>query len=179
MGVISVWAAWERLMLRRHPTIPAREGGLFRYRLESYRGPERRLADGTVVRRGDRLVDLHFDNRVMAQMRKEGRFTAWRAVHELRLDVAAIGRAAAKGELGPVVALHGTSLMGAAGGVLGFESRELPHDLRRAFERYFLAGLDAIYHPSGLKRLEGQASRRWPSEVWMSAERAKVLAHRG
>lgn len=177
VGVIGVWAAWERLMLRRHPTLPARPGGLFRFRIQDYRGPEVRLADGTVVRTGDRIAELHFDNEAFGALRRSGRYSAWRAVHELRLDLAELGRRAVSGELGSVVALHGTALAAAAGGVLGFETRELPHDLARAFQRYFLAGIDAIYHPLGLDRL-ARARRRWPSEVWMSVARAAVLASR-
>ena len=175
-GVVSVWAGWERWMLKRHPSLPARSGGLLRYRVERHRGPDRRLGDGTVIRRGDPIVELHFDNRALSEMRRAGRYSTWRAVRELRADLAAIASRAAAGELGPVVALHGVSLMGAAGGVLGFESVALPHDLRHAFERYFLAGLDAIYHPAGLRRLEGRVRDRWPAEVWMSAAQAEVLA---
>lgn len=62
--------------------------------------------------------------------------------------------------------------MGAAGGRLGFEAHELPHTWRAAFVRYFMAGIDAVYHPAGLSRLDGRARRRWPVEVWMSATAA-------
>jgi YkoP-like protein len=171
-GVIAVWAGWERLMLNRHPTLPTRRGGLFRYRLERHRGPDHRLGDGTVVRRGDPIIELHFDNRALIALRKRPGYSTWNAVHELRADLAEIGSLVASRRLGPAVALHGVSLMGRAGGVLGMESNELPHHLGNALRRYFLAGLDAVYHPAGLGRLDGRARRRWPVEVWMSVARA-------
>ncbi len=176
VGVIAVWAGWERLMLKRHPSQPARPGGLFRYSLERYRGPSRRLADGTEIRHGDPIVELHLDNRALVTLRKVRGYSTWKAVHEMRADLVEIGSRLASGQLGPAVALHGVSLMGAAGGLIGLESNELPHDLVHALQRYFLAGLDAVYHPAGLDRLVGRPRDRWPVEVWMSAAKTAALA---
>ena len=155
---------------------PTRPGSLFMFRLDGYRGPDRHLADGTLVQHRDPIIELHLDNRRLLAMRKENGYNTWRAVHAMRGDLAALGSRLANGEFGRVVAIHGVSLMGAAGGLIGFESTELPHTWRTAFERYFLAGLDAVYHPKGLDRLDGRALGRWPVEVWMSSERAVALA---
>ncbi|MGH7764326.1 MAG: YkoP family protein [Candidatus Dormibacteraceae bacterium] len=174
-GLIAVWAGWEHMMIKRYPSVAAREGALFRYRLERYRGPWHRLGDGTVIRPGDSIVELHFDNRALLALRKVSGYSTWKAVHELRQDLSEIESRLASGQLGPAVALHGVSLMGMAGGLLGLESNELPHDLGHALQRYFLAGLDAVYHPSGLERLGGRARVRWPAEVWLSAEGAARL----
>jgi hypothetical protein len=176
VGVISVWTGWERLMLRRHPVEPIRPSGLFEFRLDVHRGPDLQLADGALVRRGDPILELHLDNRGLVAMRKKQGYSTWRAVHTLRADVGALGARLAAGDFGRIVAVHGVSLMGGAGGLLGFETRELPHNLKTAFQRYFLAGLDAVYHPAGMARLDGRARLRWPVEVWMSSERAAALA---
>jgi hypothetical protein len=177
-GIISIWFGWERLTLKRHRLQPATPGGLLLYRIDRRRGPERRLADGALVRRGDSIVELHLDNRRLVAMRSEAGYSTWKAVHVLRADLAALGSRIASGVLGPVVALHGVSLLGAAGGLLGFESHELPHTWRTAFDRYFLAGIDAVYHPAGLDRLAGRQLERWPAEVWMSSARAVELSRR-
>jgi hypothetical protein len=174
--VIGIWASWERLMLKVHPLQPIQAGGLFLYRVERYRGPGLRLADGTEITPGDAIVELHLDNRRLAAMRTERGYGTWRAVHRLRADLVALGSRIACGGLGPIVAVHGVSLLGEAGAVLGFEVRELRHGWRMAFVRYFLAGIDAVYHPAGLGRLEGRPLGRWPSEVWMSAGRAAGLS---
>jgi len=176
VGVISVWALWERFMLRIHRLEPARPGGLFRFQVVRYKGADHRLADGTVVRPGDRLVELHLDNRGFVAMRGRKGYSTWKAVHELRLDVEALRSRIEAGELGPVAAFHGVSLLGPAGGILGFESRELPHNWRNAFVFYFLAGIDAVYHPTGLERIKGHVRRRWPTEVWLSARRPAARA---
>jgi peptidoglycan-N-acetylglucosamine deacetylase len=178
-GVISVWAGWERLMLKRYRLQAARPGSVFLFRLERHRGADRRLADGTLVRHGDPLLELHFDNRRMLAMRSEPHYSTWRIIHTLRGDLVALGARLAAGELGPVVALHGVSLAGGAGSLAGFETAEVPHTWKTRFERYFLAGLDAIYHPAGLERLKGRVKERWPVEVWMSAQKAISLARKG
>jgi hypothetical protein len=176
IGVISVWAWWERLMLKLHRLQPARLGGLFRFRVVRYRGATHQLLDGTTIRPGDSLVELHIDNRGLARMRLQPGYSTWKVVHQLRGDLAAIGARISSGELGPIAAVHAVSLLGPAGGVLGFESRELPHSWQNAFVYYFLAGLDAVYHPAGLERLNGRLRQRWPTEIWMSRARVARLA---
>ncbi len=156
-------------MLWLHRVEPARPGGLLLYRVQRYRGPARDLADGTRIARGDPIIELHLANRRLNEMRRRPGYQPWRAVSAMRGDVEELGRAIAAGRLGPVTALHGVALMGAAGGRLGFEAHELHHTWQTAFVRYFMAGIDAVYHPAGLGRLDGRARSRWPVEVWMSA----------
>jgi len=71
------------------------------------------------------------------------------------------------GELGDITGIIGTSLMGEAGGVLGFEIRPLPRNFANVLQQYFLVGLDATHHPRGLR---DRAMRRWPAETWMTVE---------
>ncbi|MDQ6877314.1 MAG: hypothetical protein M3082_06380 [Candidatus Dormibacteraeota bacterium] len=176
-GVIGVWAAWERLMLWLHPLQPVLPGGLFLFRVQTHRGRHVILADGTAVRRGDMVLELHLGSARLLRLRESPGFGAWRAVGLMRADLAALGDRLAAGDMGPVAALHGTSLIGGAGGRLGFEVRELPRNWRAGFVQYFLAGIDAIYHPTGLGRLRaGRVRERRPVEVWMSARGAAAMA---
>jgi hypothetical protein len=55
--------------------------------------------------------------------------------------------------------------MGEAGAVLGFEVRPVPHTLGWALQQYFMVGIDAVYHPRGLR---ARAVRRWPAETKMT-----------
>jgi hypothetical protein len=68
--------------------------------------------------------------------------------------------------------------VGLAGGRLGFEVHELPRNFRSALVHYFMTGLDAVYHPRGLDRLDGKARKRWPVELWLSSSRIAELARR-
>ncbi|HUZ88556.1 MAG TPA: hypothetical protein VMU49_01865 [Candidatus Acidoferrales bacterium] len=171
-GVLSVWAAWERLYLQRHPLRRARPDGLFSFRIVPHHGPRVCLAEGTVIDPGDDLLELHLDNRALGAKRELGGFGAWTMMQVLRSDLAALAAQVEAGEIGPVAAFHGVSLMGRAGAALGFEVHPLPHTLALALTRYFMVGIDAIHHPAGLKRLEGRARERWPVAVWMTVAEA-------
>lgn len=74
----------------------------------------------------------------------------------------------AEGRLGPVQALSGTSLLGAAGRRAGFEVREMPKTWRWGLERLFLLGMDVIHHPEGTRRLRRAGAPRWPTKLWMT-----------
>jgi hypothetical protein len=144
-----VWTGWERVWLRFHPVTPVREGSLFG------------------IRRIDQTLELHLDGRALTRMRGEPGYSTFKAVHELREELAVVASRVRRGELGEVASIKGTSLMGEAGGVLGFEIRPLSRNFANVLKQYFLVGLDAIYHPRGLRE---RAMRRWPAETWMSVE---------
>ena len=144
-----VWTSWERVWLGLHPVTRVRPGSLFAYR------------------KVDHVVELHLDGRALARMRREPGYSAFRAVHQLREELTEVATRVRRGELGDVTGVRGTSLMGEAGGVLGFEIRPLPRNVASVLKQYFLVGLDAIYHPRGLR---ASSMRRWPAETWMTVE---------
>jgi hypothetical protein len=144
-----VWLAWERLYLRLHPVTHVRPGSLFAFR-----------------RRGA-VLELHLDGRALNRMRDESGYSTFRAVRELREEMASLASRFRAGAFPGVTAIQGRSLMGEAGAVLGFEVRELPHTIGNAIQRYFFVGLDALYNPRGLRP---RAIRRWPAEAWMSVD---------
>lgn len=144
-----VWLAWERLYLWLHPVTHVSPGSLVAFR-----------------RRGQTL-ELHMDNHALVRMRHEPGYTTFKAVHRLREDMAALASRVRSGELGDVRLLHGTSLMGEAAPVLGFQTKELPHTIGTALQQYFFGGLDALYHPQGLR---ARAVHRTPVELSMTVE---------
>ena len=170
-GVLWIWLAWEKLVLRLHQVVPARAGALFVFRIVRHRGRPVTLSDGVVICSGARIVELHLDNAQLARLRRQPEFTTWSGVGHLRRDLAALAQRVASGDHGQVEAIKGLSLLGQAGATLGFECHPLPIRFGSRLQHYFMAGLDAVYHPDGLGRLAGRARRRWPVESWMSAAR--------
>lgn len=144
-----VWTTWERLYSRTHPATPVRSGSLF------------------AIRRVGEVLELHLDGHALAAMRKNPGYSTFRAVHVLRGDLAALALRVRDGEFAGVTEIRGTSLMGEAGAVLGFEVRPVKKSIGNRLERYFMVGLDAIYHPRGLRE---RAKARWPVEAWMSVD---------
>lgn len=168
VGMLSIWLWWDRLLEWYWQLRPVRPDGFLRYRLTRHGGASVTLRDGTVINRGDRLVELHFDNR---RLLRRVSAPGWNALQSLRLidaDLRGLHRWLESGELPPIRALHGVTLYAAAGPRLGFEVRAVPHTWLWALERFYLIGLLAIYHPDGWREVERMRRGRWPGELWMS-----------
>lgn len=144
-----VWSTWERVYMRTHPVTPVREGSLFGFR------------------RVGSVLELHLDGRALAEMRGRADYSTFQAVHVLRADLAALAARLRDGEFPGASEIRGTSLMGEAGAVLGFEARPLPRTIGSLLQQYFMVGLDAVHHPLGLR---DRAKARWPVEVSMTVE---------
>ena len=142
-----IWLAWERIYMRAHPVVPVRPGALFGFRMVGS------------------IVELHVDSRALRRMRETN--SAFYVVRRMGEDLTALASRVGGGQLGAVSIITGTSLMGEAGGILGFETRPLPRNLANVLKHYFFVGLDAIYHPRGLRP---RSIRRWPVESWMTAD---------
>ena len=142
-----VWTSWERFYLLLFPISPVGDGSLF-----------------AVTRRGSTL-ELHLDSKALARMRREEGYSTFKALHQMRSDLAVLAERMRSGEFAGVTELRGKSLMGEAGAVLGFQTRVAPPTVSNAFLLYFQVGLDAAYHPRGLRE---RAKRRWPVEISMS-----------
>jgi hypothetical protein len=69
------------------------------------------------------------------------------------------------GEFHGVIDVRAKTLMGEAAAILGFHTRAAPRNLANAFQQYFQVGIDAVYHPRGLRE---NSKRRWPVEIWMT-----------
>lgn len=112
-------------------------------------------------------LELHVNSGALTQMQRAAGYSGFRAVRQMREDLAALATGVRSGEFGPVTGVRAISLMGEAGPVLGFHTRPLPHNLGNAFQQYFLGGLSALHNPRGLRE---RTVQRWPVETWMSAD---------
>lgn len=143
------WRGWERIYLRFRPTTPAREGSLF------------------AVRRNGDSLELHLDGRALNRMRAQPRYSAFKALHEMRADLEALAARIRSGEFSGVRDIRAKTVLGEAAGSLGFHTRPAPRNLSNWLEQYYQVGLDAIYHPRGLRE---NSKRRWPVEIRMTTE---------
>lgn len=163
---LSLWQRWEPLAMWLWRVRLIRPGGVLQFGLSPYRGQTAVLLDGTLVRRGARIIHLHFDNRRVAGAVSPGR-NLWALVDLVSDDLDALAREVESGRLGEVQAVRGVTVLAAAAKRIGFEVRPLPHNLRLVLIRYLSGLVLASYHRDGLREVD--RGLPWPGEVWMSS----------
>ncbi|HEX6508283.1 MAG TPA: hypothetical protein VF221_11680 [Chloroflexota bacterium] len=177
-GLLRIWPLWEWIARRIWLTrpIPGARYGVFTVHMTRYRGDRFLLPDGSTIRPGDQVGELHFNNRVMVEVTRR---RIWDLLPALEADL----RSLALWITGPdfptdVTAFYGVTLLSSGARRLGFTARERPVTVRARLDRFFLSGLLALYSRQGLSRLRlGSTYGTYPQEVWMS--RAELLRRYG
>lgn len=171
---LSVFARYERWWERRHGIIACAPGSLVRLEIRAHRGPPVTLEDGTVIRPGDPLGEIHIDNMKVTEYQRQ-------TSDPRRLGLL-FGRGMAEGlrlladylVANPdkrIVAVHATTLYWDGSERLGFEVHRIHNWWTRWWANAWFKFLLWYYHPEGIKRSRGRARLREPREAWMSLER--------
>lgn len=177
-AVLRLWPLWERLARRIWPTepVPNAPYGTFDVYFGRYRGAPFTLPDGTEIRKGDPIAEVHLNNRVVVGT---VRFSRWALARTMGEDLRALATwIGAPGFPRSVKAVYGVTVVGRAAVVLGFSLRERPVTLYARLDRFFMTGLLLLYDPKGLDRLlRGKVIGTYPQEIWMS--RAELMRRYG
>src|SRR5690348_11159267 len=115
IGVLSIWVWWDHFLEWSWRPRAVRPDGVFRYRLAHHWGQRVVLDDGAVVARGDRVVELHFDNHGLMRSTRATDWNPWTAMDKMDADLDELARMIAAGKLGSVRALHGVTLFARPG----------------------------------------------------------------
>lgn len=172
-GLLSAWPRWESIAGYLWPAeeIPDAAYGILRLRVQLYRGRPWRLSDGTAIRSGSLVGQLHCDNATILRLVRAGinPFVAARA------DLRSLAASAKRCENGPApCALYGVSILTRAARRLGFEIRPQRVTARGRLERIFFAGLLILYTEQGVDRMSyGRTPVSYPQEAWIS--RGKLI----
>ena len=167
-GVLKVWLWWERFYLWRHRVRPLGEDSVVRIEMRRHRGRTVALTDGTEVRTGDLVAELHLSNRRVASGSASATWSPFVVLESTRSDLTVLARAVAAGRLGPVRAVHAVSLVAPALARIGFQVEPLRPSAHSRLLRFYLIGLVAIYNPDGWRSAGRARTRGWPAEAWMS-----------
>lgn len=165
---------WERLSKRLWPTrpIPRAAYELLRFRLVRYRGPEVVLKDGTTVRAGDVVGELHCDNPTMAEHIRKRKINHYRAC---RCDLQNLANWCIQArEALPVKAFYGVTMVWWVAARLGFEVHDRRRVIRNQFDRIYMSGLLLVYsNDRAIAAYDGNTMSGHPREVWLS--RAELI----
>jgi hypothetical protein len=151
--------------------VRADDSGIIRFNLHRYKGPTRVLYDGSAIKIGDTIIELHLNNAWFTR-RRNLYLTASQSPREFlgcfAQDLRILAQQISSGIFGDIAALHGSTLLHVAARRLGFQIDELPDSLWKKGARFYMAGLMQIYHLRG-GEIAGLRQKTWElKEVWLS-----------
>ena len=180
--VLLLWPMVDRLLRSIYHIKPLKAdgSGIIYFDLRRYKGPIRVLNDGSKVRTGDTIIELHLNNAWFKRKRKLN-LRASQSPREFlgcfARDLHFLAQQITSGMFGNITALHGSTLLDVAARRLGFQVDRLPDSLWKKGGRFYMAGLMRVYHLRGDK-VSGLRQKPWElKEVWLS--RAALLTRYG
>jgi hypothetical protein len=180
--VLILWPVIDRLLrvIYHIRSLKADGSSIICLDLHRYKGPTKVLNDGSKVKTGDTIIELHLNNAWFKGRRKLD-IKASQSTREIlgcfEQDLRFLAQQVVNGKFEGVVALHGSTLLHAGAKRLGFQVEELLPSLWKKGAYFYMSGLMQIYHLRA-----GEAPKRrekaWElKEVWLS--RAALLTRYG
>jgi YkoP domain len=173
-GLLAIMSRWEHFACRHWPmrAIPGCPFGLLKFRFEFFRGDPVTLPDGTEIRPGELIGELHCNNLAILKLVQRHQNPYAAARKDLERLAVWLEKADPDAD---VPAFHGVTMLAPAARRLGFFVRELPHGVAARLERFFMTGLLLIYTTDGMTRLnKGSTVRMFPREVWLTRRQLRT-----
>jgi hypothetical protein len=176
--VLPLWPVIDKLLQVVYHIRPLKAdgSGIINFNLRHYKGPTKVLNDGSKVKPGDTIIELHVNNAWFKRKRKLN-IRASQSPREIlgcfEQDLRFLAQQVVNGKFEDVIALHGSTFFHTGAKRLGFQVEELPDSLWKKEACFYMAGLMQIYH---LRAREVTKRREKPldlKEVWLS--RASLL----
>jgi peptidoglycan-N-acetylglucosamine deacetylase len=157
--LISAWLTWERLFHKWFSVIPVVPSNpLFFYRICAYRGKPIALPGDEAIASGDKVIELHFNNALLAQLGAGSESTvrlAAKLIHDTKEILPIFAERIEKdSEFQGVKGIYGITMIHRGTQRLGFTVIELPPGLFRSFTRLYLTFLLYVIHPAGKSRVK-------------------------
>ncbi|MGG4551772.1 polysaccharide deacetylase family protein [Paenibacillus humicus] len=161
--VVSLWLLWERLF---HFVFQLRttnkEEPIFHFRIRPYRGEPVMMNGDIELANGDRVLELHFDNKRLFEIGSRSRTSVQIAIQMIRGVEKTLPELAqyvqTHPELMDVKALYGVSMINRGPEQFGFTVTDLPDSFFARSTRLYLKFLMSVIHPSGGDRLKQRSS---------------------
>ena len=171
--LLILWPVVDKFLriIYRIKTLKTDNNGIIRFNIRHYKGPTKVLIDGSEVKTGDTIIELHLNNAWFKRRRKLN-LRASQSPREFlgcfTQDLQFLARQVAGGMFGNIAALHGSTTLYVAARRLGFQVDELPNSLWKKGSRFYMAGLMQVYHLRG-DEVSGLREKHWEvKEVWLS-----------
>ncbi|RIE03092.1 polysaccharide deacetylase family protein [Cohnella faecalis] len=164
--LVACWMLWEKLFHVTFRLKPIGDGKSFNYRVRKYSGPVVYLRDGKTLRSGDKIMEMHFENRMLYDMGMNSRSAVHTAIRLVRSVADALPFYARELESLPdrddVKALYGVSIIHRGSDGLGFQIFDLPRGMFSWTSDLYLRFMMSIITPEGSKRVRERGTRLHP-----------------
>ncbi|MGW8959591.1 polysaccharide deacetylase family protein [Paenibacillus sp. NPDC055715] len=166
------WLLYERLfhaLFRLRPL--CKEDTIFYYRRSTYHGPNVNMENGRWLEKGDAIVELHFDNKMLFQLGTTAKSMVHLAIQLIRIvkrqlpDLAY--RIADDPKMNGIKAVYAVSMINRGPEKLGFQIQELPKGLFRIVSTLYLKLLFSVIHPSSPEQLNEKRDVMVPKMIVM------------
>jgi len=170
--VVGLWLAWEQVFqfIFRLKTVSP-DHPFLHYRLRKYQGQPLTMEDGSILDKGDKVIELHIDNRQLFELGIHSRSSAQLAIRMIRrmnqeLPLLA-DRIAADEDLVRAKALYGVSMLNRGPEKFGFTVLDLPEGWFARSTKFYLSVLMSVIHPDGGARLKERSEVLIPKMILM------------
>ncbi|QSZ28133.1 hypothetical protein ACETAC_04595 [Aceticella autotrophica] len=156
-----LWSLWEDLFAKING-IQDINGGNFALRIavKKYRGKDMTLNDGTLLKHGERYIELHLNNKFFSKISSHNSSSVYlgiTAVKELKKSLHLLKKIINENpEFFDINVFMAYSLFYRGIDKLGFEIREIRSPLVRYIFSIYEKLLLLIFHPDGIKRLKSK-----------------------
>ena len=180
--VLVLWLVMQKLIRMVYHVKPLRDDGndIICVKLRRYNARPITLGDGSEIKTGDRIIELHLNNAWFKKMRKlnlKASSSLGESLHYATQDLSFLAEQIGSGMFDKVTALHGITPQHAPARRLGFQVEELPNTLWKKAEEFYVAGLMQIYFLGTTERFKITGKPVELKEVWLS--RAALLRRYG
>lgn len=173
--IVALWLLWEKLFrLMFHLKSANKEDAFLHFRIRTYHGDKVIMTGGTELVSGDRVMELHFDNKKLFEISSRSRTPVQLAIKMIRKMDSALPELASyvvnHPELHDVKALYGVSMINRGPEQFGFTVTDLPKGWFASSSRIYLKLLMSVIHPEGSSRLKENAEELVPKLIVMPIE---------
>ena len=180
--ILVLWLVMQKLIRMVYHVKPLRGDGndIICVKLRRYNACPITLGDGSEIKTGDRIIELHLNNAWFKKMRKlnlKASSSLRESLHCATQDLSFLAEQIGSGMFDKVTALHGITPQHALARRLGFQVKEMPDTLWKKCAEFYVAGLMQIYFLGTAERFKIAGKPVKLKEIWLS--RAALLRRYG
>lgn len=169
---IALWLKWEQLFHTVFDLTPVDpDNRLLYYRICTYQGIHITLPDGEEIRKGDRVVELHFNNEMIFRLASGTRSMMHLAVQLIRLVQELMPKMTEQIlSNSDIKGIYGITMIYRGPQQFGFTVRDMPRGVFYIMTKLYLRMLLWVIHPQGKKRLELKSDLLTPKILAISTK---------